>query len=115
MNNLLEYRTVILSALLHDIGKFLYRGRNLSFNIKGSHPDVSGQFVNAFADVFRPVSDIDLLKTLITLIILILIVLLCFLAEVVMQKVLGRKLVCKKWPKETLIVVGKQPRSRFQV
>lgn len=66
MLNLREYQTVILAALLHDIGKFLHRGRDLAFDIKGTHPEVGGQFVGAFAEVFKPVADIDLLRTLVT-------------------------------------------------
>lgn len=65
MPNLTEFQTVVLAALLHDIGKFLQRGRNLSFNIKGTHPEVSGRFVSAFADVFKPVADVYLLRDLV--------------------------------------------------
>ncbi|MDP2953051.1 MAG: HD domain-containing protein, partial [Chloroflexota bacterium] len=65
MDDLREFRTVVLAALLHDIGKFLMRGRDLPFPIKGTHPEVSQQFVSAFADTFTPVADIDLLKTLV--------------------------------------------------
>lgn len=65
MKNSLEYQAVVISALLHDIGKFLHRGRELSFD-KGTHPEVSERFVSLFADVFRPVADNVLLKDLVT-------------------------------------------------
>ena len=65
MENRVEYHTVVLSALLHDIGKFLHRGRALSFDIKGTHPEVSGQFISAFAGVFNPLTDVGLLKDLV--------------------------------------------------
>ncbi len=65
MSNLREYQTVVLAALLHDIGKFLHRGRSLAFDIEGPHPEVSGRFVAAFRSVFEPVADVDLLRTLV--------------------------------------------------
>lgn len=34
-----EYQTVVLAALLHDIGKFLRTGRSLDFVIEGTHAD----------------------------------------------------------------------------
>lgn len=60
-----EYQTVVLGALLHDIGKFLQRGSFGPLDISGRHPKVSADFISAFADYFRNVSDVDLLKTLV--------------------------------------------------
>jgi CRISPR-associated protein Csm1 len=60
-----EYETVVLAALLHDIGKFLQRGRSLDFNVSGTHPEVSANFVNAFSDSFTRFSDTVLLKILV--------------------------------------------------
>ena len=59
-----EYRTVILAAFLHDIGKLLGRG---SFEMldKGQHPKFSADFVNAFKQVFAQIADADLLKELV--------------------------------------------------
>lgn len=60
-----EFQTVVLAALLHDIGKFLQRGKGLPFSIEGTHPEVSFQFVTAFAETFEKVADLELLKTLV--------------------------------------------------
>jgi CRISPR-associated protein Csm1 len=46
----LEFQTVVLAALFHDVGKFLQRtsdGEKLSGEYKGSHPQVSQKFVEA--------------------------------------------------------------------
>ena len=45
-----EYQTVILAALLHDIGKFLQRGSFGSLNTEGKHPKVSGTFISSMKD-----------------------------------------------------------------
>jgi CRISPR-associated protein Csm1 len=60
-----EYQTVILAALLHDIGKFLQRGSFGSLNIEGKHPEVSSRFISAYHSLFEQVSDATLLKTLV--------------------------------------------------
>lgn len=61
-----EFQTVVLAALLHDIGKFLQRGDfSGSLKIKGKHPQVSADFIRARQDVFREASDIDLLLELV--------------------------------------------------
>lgn len=65
MNDVLEYRTVVLGALLHDIGKLLQRGSFGKLDTKGQHPAVSSVFVRAFQRVFSPIADIDLLDTLV--------------------------------------------------
>jgi CRISPR-associated protein Csm1 len=57
-----EYQTVILAALLHDIGKMLQRGSFGLLDTKGQHPQVSSDFVSAFKDYFSSFVDIDLLK-----------------------------------------------------
>ncbi len=60
-----EYQTVILGALLHDVGKMLQRGSFGSLNTEGKHPQVSSNFVSAFKDFFSRFVDFDLLKTLV--------------------------------------------------
>lgn len=60
-----EYRTVVLAALLHDIGKFLQRGSFGSLNVEGRHPEVSSRFISAYRSLFEQVSDATLLKTLV--------------------------------------------------
>lgn len=64
MDSLQEYRTVILAAFLHDIGKLLGRG---SFKIldKGQHPKFSSDFISAYHEIFSEVCDADLLKELV--------------------------------------------------
>ncbi len=65
MPNLKEYQTIVLAALLHDIGKFLQRGRSLPFDIEGPHPEVSTRFINAFPQTFEQVAQPELLKLLV--------------------------------------------------
>lgn len=60
-----EYQTVILAALLHDVGKMLQRGSFGSLDTKGKHPQVSSHFVSAFKDFFSRFADFDLLQTLV--------------------------------------------------
>lgn len=61
-----EYQTVILAALLHDIGKLLQRGSFFgSLDIKGKHPQVSSDFISAYYGLFNKVVDAELLKTLV--------------------------------------------------
>jgi CRISPR-associated protein Csm1 len=60
-----EYQTVILAALLHDIGKLLQRGSFGSLDTKGQHPQVSSDFVSAFRDFFSQFVDFDLLQSLV--------------------------------------------------
>jgi len=60
-----EYQTVILGALLHDVGKMLQRGSFGSLDTKGKHPQVSSHFVSAFKDFFSKTSDFELLKNLV--------------------------------------------------
>ena len=60
-----EYQTVVLAALLHDVGKMLQRGSFGSLETKGQHPQVSSDFVSAFKDFFSRFLDFDLLKTLV--------------------------------------------------
>lgn len=59
-----EYRTVLLAAFLHDIGKLLGRGSFQAID-KGQHPKFSSDFISSFPDVFPAVSDADLLKELV--------------------------------------------------
>lgn len=60
-----EYQTVILGALLHDVGKMLQRGSFGSLDTKGKHPLVSSHFVSAFKDFFSRFTDFELLQTLV--------------------------------------------------
>ncbi|MBI3583950.1 MAG: type III-A CRISPR-associated protein Cas10/Csm1 [Nitrospinae bacterium] len=60
-----EYYTVILGALLHDVGKMLQRGSFGSLDTKGQHPQVSSDFVSAFKEFFSKFVDFDLFKTLV--------------------------------------------------
>jgi len=60
-----EYQTVVLGGLLHDIGKLLQRGSFGAIDIKGKHPAISANFISAFTDVFTPVCDVSLLRTLV--------------------------------------------------
>jgi len=60
-----EYQTVVLAGLLHDIGKLLQRGTFGAIDIKGKHPTISANFVSAFTDVFNPICDVTLLRTLV--------------------------------------------------
>ena len=60
-----EYQSVILGALLHDVGKMLQRGSFGSLDTKGQHPQVSSDFVSAFKDFFSKVVDFDLFKILV--------------------------------------------------
>jgi len=60
-----EYQTVVLAALLHDIGKFIQRGRFPQLDERGPHPHFSHTFVSTLADAFQKVADSDLLKTIV--------------------------------------------------
>lgn len=60
-----EYETVILGALLHDIGKMLQRGSFGSLDTKGQHPFVSATFVSAFSSFFSRYVDYKLLLNLV--------------------------------------------------
>ncbi|MBI5194636.1 MAG: type III-A CRISPR-associated protein Cas10/Csm1 [Nitrospirae bacterium] len=60
-----EYQTVVLAALLHDVGKMLQRGSFGSLDTKGQHPQVSSDFVGAFKGFFSRFVDFDLFKTLV--------------------------------------------------
>ena len=60
-----EYQTIILGALLHDVGKMLQRGSFGSLDTKGQHPQVSSDFVSAFKSFFSKFVDFDLFKTLV--------------------------------------------------
>ncbi|MDD5704058.1 MAG: type III-A CRISPR-associated protein Cas10/Csm1, partial [Dehalococcoidales bacterium] len=60
----MEYRTVLLAAFLHDIGKLLGRGSFQDID-KGQHPKFSADFISSFRDVFANIADADLLKELV--------------------------------------------------
>ncbi|MFC1893772.1 type III-A CRISPR-associated protein Cas10/Csm1 [Chloroflexota bacterium] len=59
-----EYHTVVLAALLHDVGKLLGRGKFAQLD-RGQHPKFSSDFVSAFSEVFSQVSDVPLLRELV--------------------------------------------------
>lgn len=60
-----EFATVVLGALLHDIGKFFMRARSLTFPVEGRHPEVSANFVGAFSPFFETVADAEKLKAIV--------------------------------------------------
>lgn len=62
--DIVEYQTVILSALLHDIGKFLHRGHR---DYAISHEEASEKFVTKFSSKLRKpfFVDFDLLRFLV--------------------------------------------------
>ncbi len=62
--NTKEYQTIVLAALLHDVGKLLGRGR-FSLLDRGQHPKFSAEFVGAFQEIFAVVSDVPLLRELV--------------------------------------------------
>jgi len=59
-----EYQTIVLAALLHDIGKLIHRGKFLHLE-KGQHPEHSRWFVGAQKHVFAPTADVPLLEELV--------------------------------------------------
>lgn len=60
-----EYRTVILAALLHDVGKMLQRGSFGALDTTGKHPHVSSVFIGAFKDFFSRFVDFELFQALV--------------------------------------------------
>ncbi len=65
MTNGREFHTVVLAALLHDIGKLYQRGDFGMLALEGQHPRLSADFVSAFKDFFGGWVDADLLQTLV--------------------------------------------------
>ncbi len=62
MHNSQEYHSVVLAALLHDIGKFLHRGDG---EYKGSHEEASFKFITKHkAKLRNNAYDIDLVAIL---------------------------------------------------
>ncbi len=59
------YKTIVLAGLLHDIGKFLQKGKFGSLDVKGKHPEVSARLVKAFSRELSKVVDPDLLQMLV--------------------------------------------------
>ena len=59
-----EYQTIILAALLHDIGKFLHRGDG---KYKGSHEEASKGFIDNFYEKLcnNEFYDLDLIRLLV--------------------------------------------------
>lgn len=61
-----QFQTVVLAALLHDIGKFLQRGDyGIGLKIEGKHPQISANFIGAKEDYFSKITDTALLKELV--------------------------------------------------
>jgi len=61
----MEYQTIVLAGLLHDIGKMLQKGSFGSLSTKGKHPEVSSSFIAAHKDHFAKISDLTLLQNLV--------------------------------------------------
>ena len=62
MHNIQEYQSVVLAALLHDIGKFLHRGDG---EYKGTHEEASFKFISKHKDKLKNEAyDIDLVAIL---------------------------------------------------
>jgi len=62
----IEYQTILMAGLIHDIGKFLQRSDfKGSLRVTGKHPEASANFVKAKAEVFSKVTDVDLLVELV--------------------------------------------------
>lgn len=62
----LEYQTVLLASLLHDIGKFMQRSDFAgSLKITGRHPEVSADFIRSKMKYFDGVADPDMLTELV--------------------------------------------------
>lgn len=63
-NNKKEYNSVILAALLHDIGKFLHRG---SAEYRGDHQNASAIFLDSFRSKLKNdnLYDFELVRTLV--------------------------------------------------
>lgn len=61
----LEYQTVILAALLSNIGKVLQLGRGSSLNVEGTSYAVSERFISTYDKVFKEVTNIELLKVIV--------------------------------------------------
>ena len=59
-----EYQTVVLAALLHDIGKLIQRGKFPQLD-RGQHPKFSATFVKAWEGIFAQVADLPLLEELV--------------------------------------------------
>lgn len=59
-----EYQTVVLAALLHDIGKFLHRGPS---KYEGKHEEASFEFINKFSEKIEDdkLYDTDLIKLIV--------------------------------------------------
>lgn len=61
-----EYQTVLLASLLHDIGKFMQRTDfEGSLKITGRHPEVSANFIRAKIKYFEKIADPGLLVELV--------------------------------------------------
>ncbi|MBM4084002.1 MAG: HD domain-containing protein, partial [Planctomycetes bacterium] len=58
----MEYQTVVLAALLHDVGKYFQRG---ALGLAGQHPQLGADFVSAWRDRFAQCVNADVLRTLV--------------------------------------------------
>ncbi|MDI6872036.1 MAG: type III-A CRISPR-associated protein Cas10/Csm1 [Bacillota bacterium] len=63
----LEFQTVVLAALLHDVGKLVQRGSFGSLDVSGRHPKVSADFVSLpiVSGLLGAACDQALLRTLV--------------------------------------------------
>lgn len=59
------YQTIQLAGLFHDIGKYLQLGDSGMLDVRGRHPQISANFIQAFARKFEPFANVDLLKELV--------------------------------------------------
>lgn len=60
-----QFNTIVLAALLHDLGKFLQKGKFGSLKVNDKHPEVTGNFVRAYASSLKEICNVDLLETLV--------------------------------------------------
>lgn len=61
-----NYRSLVLAALLHDIGKLYQRGEFPADFVEGQHPRIGATFISAFRDFFAQFQiDPDLVQTLV--------------------------------------------------
>ena len=61
----IQYNTVVLAALLHDIGKLYQKGNADYISTRGKHPEVSINFINKFKSLFEKFVDINMLQELV--------------------------------------------------
>ncbi|MBM3216465.1 type III-A CRISPR-associated protein Cas10/Csm1 [Candidatus Poribacteria bacterium] len=62
-----QYQTVVLGALLHDVGKYIHRARDASIAAatSGTHQRVGARFVSEYQEYFARCADVDLLADMV--------------------------------------------------